>query len=295
MTHAYPFDWVDAFTDQPFGGNGCAVVHDGGALDIDTCLTFTRETGLVECTFVGPSEIADAKVRYFFPTREIPFAGHPTIASVTSLIARGVVTGPDLTLETGAGVVPIRLSDDGLITMTQNAPKFGETVAADLIARLAGIDVAEIVGRPQVVSTGLPFCIVALRDIEALRKVQLDLDYLPEFQKGLTLDGVPVMEPYFVTCTGATASGDTFGRLLLPPPSPAEDPFTGSATGCAGAYLWHHGLIESPNYIAEQGHDMGRPGQAQVTVLGPRDAPTGVEVSGRGVIVMRGEMLPHPG
>ncbi|WP_299192174.1 PhzF family phenazine biosynthesis protein [uncultured Litoreibacter sp.] len=290
MSRSFPFDWVDAFTDTPFGGNGCAVVHDGGAVDVETCLKYTRETGLVECTFVGPSDVADAKVRYFFPTMEIPFAGHPTIASVASLLSRGVVKGPSLTLETGAGVVPIEVSPDGLITMTQNAPVFGDEVSPGLIARLSGLSDDDIIGQPQVVSTGLPFCIVALKSHDALRKATLDLDVLPEFQKGLTVNGVQVMEPYFVALGGATDAGDSFGRLLLAPPSPPEDPFTGSATGCAASYLWKHGLIDRPRYVAQQGHDLGRPGQAQVEVLGPRDAISGVKVSGQGRIVMAGEV-----
>ena len=60
-------DWVDAFTDQPFGGNGCAVVHQGAGLDAATCMAFVRETSLVECTFTGPSDIADIRVRYWTP------------------------------------------------------------------------------------------------------------------------------------------------------------------------------------------------------------------------------------
>jgi PhzF family phenazine biosynthesis protein len=71
---------------------------------------------------------------------------------------------------------------------------------------------------------------------------------------------------------------------------PAEDPFTGSATGCMGAWLWARGLIERPDFIAEQGHWMGRPGAAAVRVLGPRDAIEGVEVAGRGVVLMEGTL-----
>jgi len=59
----YQFDWVDAFSERPFGGNGCAVVHDAGGMADDTCLAFVRETGLVECTFLEPSGLADIKIR----------------------------------------------------------------------------------------------------------------------------------------------------------------------------------------------------------------------------------------
>lgn len=289
---SYPFDWVDAFTETAFGGNGCAVVYDEGALDTETCLKITRETGLVECTFIGPSDVADLKVRYFFPTHQIPFAGHPTIASVCSALAQGRVTGPSLTLETGAGIIAIEISDDGWITMTQNAPVFGPKVPATLVASCVGLDAGDIVGTPQVVSTGLPFAVTVLRDHAALRRAKLDVAALAQFQQEVRLNDAPVMEPYLVALGGATDAGDTFARLLLAPPSPAEDPFTGSATGCAASYLWRHGLIDAPSYVAEQGHDMGRPGRARVAVLGPRDAITGVQVSGQGRIVMSGKMLP---
>ncbi|MFG6569230.1 PhzF family phenazine biosynthesis protein, partial [Sulfitobacter sp. 1A13679] len=83
----------------------------------------------------------------------------------------------------------------------------------------------------------------------------------------------------------------TYARLLLAPPSPAEDPFTGSATGAMAAYLWARGLIESPAFVAEQGHLMGRPGRAEVEVLGPRDATTGVRVAGQGRVVMSGQVF----
>ncbi|MEO0381721.1 MAG: PhzF family phenazine biosynthesis protein, partial [Pseudomonadota bacterium] len=68
----FDVDWVDAFTDVPFGGNGCAVVHGGATLSAETAMAFVRETSLVECTFTGPSDVADIRVRYFLASREIP-------------------------------------------------------------------------------------------------------------------------------------------------------------------------------------------------------------------------------
>ena len=87
----FDFDWVDAFTDQVFGGNGCAVVHGGAGLPDELCMAYVRETSLVECTFTGPSEVADFKVKYYLASREIPFAGHPTIATVAALRHRGLI------------------------------------------------------------------------------------------------------------------------------------------------------------------------------------------------------------
>ncbi len=285
----FEFDWVDAFTDRAFGGNGCAVVHDGAELSVETCMAFVRETSLVECTFTGPSEQADLRVRYFLASREIPFAGHPTIATVAALRSRGLVTGNSLTLETGAGIIPIRFTGDE-IEMTQRAPEFGPEVSAEAVARAVSLDPQDIVAPPQVVSTGLPFCITLLRDRAALERARIDIAGLEALAVQTGAGGADLVEPFLVTLGGATDAGDTFSRLILAPPSPPEDPFTGSATGAMAAYLWQRGLLAKESFVAEQGHGMGRAGQARVTRQGPADAMTGVRVAGSGFVLMRGQV-----
>lgn len=282
----FEFDWVDAFTDTLFGGNGCAVVHGGAVLPQETCIAYTQETSLVECTFTGPSDIADLRVRYFLPTREIPFAGHPTLATVAALLHRGEVGNGAVSLETGVGVVNVDISD-GLITMTQVAPNFGAEVDKALVAAIGGLHPDDIIAPPQITSTGLPFCVTVLKDRATLERVQLDLTALRRYAEHLGT-GIDVMEPFWCCLEGMTETGDTAARLLLAPPSPPEDPFTGSATGAMASYLWARGLIDNPCFTAEQGHFMNRPGQAQVEVLGDRDAITGVRVGGRGTVVMSG-------
>lgn len=285
----FDFDWVDAFTDRPFGGNGCAVVHGGAVLDDQTCMDFVRETSLVECTFTGPSDVADWKVRYFLASREIPFAGHPTLATVKALVARGMVTGGSVTLETGAGVVPVTIDGDE-IEMTQAAPVFGNTVSPARVAQVLRLSPQDVVGTPQMTSTGLPFCITVLRDHGALRAAKLDVEALRDFAAEEGYQGTDMIEPFLVTLKGATEAGDTFARLLLAPPSPPEDPFTGSATGAMAAYLWKHGLMAADSFTAEQGHLMGRPGQARVTRVGPADAMTGIRVAGLAHLLMSGQV-----
>ena len=174
----YSFDWVDAFTETPFGGNACAVVHDAVDLDVDTRMALVRETSLSECAYLVGSDKADFGARYYLAAREILMAGHPTIATVASLIHRGLVQptpeGTRFTLEVGAGVLPIEVrARDGqapLITMTQLAPTFGAMQDPEVIAAMYGLDAAEIAHPPQLVSTGTPFCITVLRshDVDAV-------------------------------------------------------------------------------------------------------------------------------
>ncbi|MEM1343291.1 MAG: PhzF family phenazine biosynthesis protein [Pseudomonadota bacterium] len=291
----YPIDWVDAFAGAPFGGNPCAVIHDADGLSPEVRMALVRETRLSECAYIVRSDKADFGARYYLAGAEIPMAGHPTVATVASLLDRGVVALEDghaaFTLEVGAGVMAIEVEADAhgpLIAMTQAAPVFGAEYDPGEIAALYGLDATDIAHPPQDVSTGNPFCIAVLTGHDALARAVLDSERLFDWR---TRHGhSESMEPFLVTLEGATAAGTTFSRLLLPPPNPPEDPFTGSATGCMAAYLWARGLIETPRLTAEQGHWMGRPGAAEVEVLGPQDAITGVRVGGRAAILMRGTL-----
>lgn len=288
----YDVDWVDAFSDVAFGGNGCAVVYDDGRMTDAHCCAFVRETSLTECTFVAPSNTGDWRVRYFLASGEIPFAGHPTIATVLSLLHREKITSRKIMLETKAGLIPIEIDETfgaPRIIMTQNAPKFGPKIDAAHIAAIGGISHSDIIGTPQVVSTGLPFCITVVKSHDVLRSLSLQKGPLAAFQKAGAALGV--LEPFWVCLEGATEVGDTFSRLLMAPPNPSEDPFTGSATGAMAAYLWRHAMIEDRNFIAEQGHWMGRPGQAQVQVLGPQKDIQGVRVAGTGHLLMSGTLM----
>ena len=96
--------------------------------------------------------------------------------------------------------------------------------------------------------------------------------------------------PHLFALGGASGEGATFARHVGALPGGAEDPFTGSATGGMAAFLWHYDLIDSPTFVAEQGHWMGRPGKAYVEVVGPRDAIDTVKVGGEAVTVVRGEL-----
>lgn len=287
---ARPLYWIDAFSDRPMGGNPCAVVFDADDLSADARIAFTRETRLSECSFVVASDKADFGARYYLASGEIKMAGHPTIATCAALDRAGLIAGREaFTLEVGAGVVQIEVDRSGplpLFIMTQYAPVFGDSHAPETIAPLFGLSADEIVGVPGTVSTGGPrFCITVLGDHDALARARLDIAALEALR-----EQVDFWEPFLCVTQGFTSEGDTAARLMLTPPEPAEDPFTGSATGCMAAYLWRHGLIAAPRFVAEQGHLMDRPGRARVEVLGPPDAISGVKVGGTGVVLFEGTL-----
>jgi trans-2,3-dihydro-3-hydroxyanthranilate isomerase len=286
---------VDAFTDHSFGGNPCAVFFDTGNLDDQTMLAITREMNLSESSFVRASEIADFGVRYFTPMGEIPLAGHPTIATVFALIDSGrmKLTGDytKIQLELKVGPIPIEIESRNNqvknITMSQKKPQFLKKYDPNEVLPVFGLTEDDL--RPdvpiQTISTGTPQLMICVKDQEVLKKLNPNSkDYQVLHKKS------DWFSTHIFCLQGITSEGRTFARHLSPPPDIFEDPFTGSATGGMAAYLWHYGLIQEPIFIAEQGHWMSRPGQAQVEVVGPRDDIETVKVGGPAVTVLRGEL-----
>jgi trans-2,3-dihydro-3-hydroxyanthranilate isomerase len=127
---------------------------------------------------------------------------------------------------------------------------------------------------------------VPVRDLEALQRARLDFAAYADLRASGDF-----FSPHLFCTTGFTPAGGTAARHFGLPPDTLEDPFTGSATGGMAAYLWHHGILAGPRFTAEQGHAMGRPGSAQVEVVGPRHDIETVRVGGPAVTVLRGELL----
>jgi trans-2,3-dihydro-3-hydroxyanthranilate isomerase len=290
-----PFMQVDAFTAVPLQGNPCAVVFEAGALAPEAMLAIAREMNLSETAFVLESERADVRARYFTPAEEIPLAGHPTIATLYALVESGrLAPGDGVTtfqLELEAGVIEVDVEVNGghvrQVTMSQLAPRFGASYRAEEMLPAFGLaPEAALPGVPlQTVSTGTPQLMAPLRDHEALRQAEIDILAYRELKAGGDFSSV-----HLFCLQGFTAAGQTSARHLGVPPDIYEDPFTGSATGGMAAYLWRHGLLAEPRFVAEQGHWMGRPGQATVEVVGPPEAIRTVRVGGEAVAVAWGEL-----
>ncbi len=293
---SYPFMQVDAFTDRPLGGNPCAILFETDDLDDATMLAIAREMNLSETAFVRRSSVADFGVHYFTPAEEIPMAGHPTIATTFALVDSGrlALTGDrtHLTLELKVGPIPVDIyAKQGIvqrIVMTQKKPVFLATYSPDEILPLFDLSAEDALpGVPiQTVSTGTPQLMIPLRNLDALHRARIDIAAYARFRAAADF-----FSPHLFCLGGVTETGQTFARDFGIPPDTMEDPFTGSATGGMAAYLWRYGLIDQPTFIAEQGHWLGRPGQATVEVVGPRDDIETVKVGGGAVTIVRGELI----
>jgi trans-2,3-dihydro-3-hydroxyanthranilate isomerase len=290
----FPFMQIDAFTDHPLGGNPCAVVFDCADLDDAAMLAVAREMNLSETAFVWRMDDGRFRARYFTPAEEIPLAGHPTLSTVFALVEAG-----RLTLEGDYLKLPLVLRDGPIdvevfaengtverIVMSQRKPQFLSVHDPVQVMPAFGLKANDLLtgAYVQTVSTGTPQLMIPLRDHAALQRARLDIERYSRLRSRSDF-----FSPHLF-CLQGIERGATFARHFGVPPDTPEDPFTGSATGGMGAYLWHYSLIESPAFIAEQGHWMGRPGRGTVEVVGPRDDIQTVKVGGSAVAVICGEL-----
>jgi trans-2,3-dihydro-3-hydroxyanthranilate isomerase len=290
----YSLYQVDAFTTRPLGGNPCAVVFDCADLNDDTMLAIAREMNLSETSFVWRMDDGRFRARYFTPAEEIPLAGHPTIATIYALIEaerlklEGDYLKLPLVLRDGPVEVEVFAKNEQVerIVMSQRKPQFLKIYRPADVLPAFGIDESDIFRNSiiQTVSTGTPQLMILLKDLKSLRKATLNIEKYAALRNASDF-----FSPHLF-CLQGIEHGATFARDFGLPPDTLEDPFTGSATGGMAAYLWHYGLIESPTFIAEQGHWMNRPGQAYVEIIGPRDDIETVKVGGAAVTVFRGEL-----
>jgi trans-2,3-dihydro-3-hydroxyanthranilate isomerase len=290
----YSLYQVDAFTTRPLSGNPCAVVFDCPDLSDNVMLAIAKEMNLSETAFVWRLDDGRFRARYFTPAEEIPLAGHPTIATVYALIESGRLKLENdyfrlpLVLRDGPVEVEVFAKDHRIerIVMSQRKPQFLSIYRPADILPAFGLDEADLLPNTviQTVSTGTPQLMIALKDLASLRKATLNIEKYTALR-----NSSDIFSPHLF-CLQGVERGATFARDFGLPPDTLEDPFTGSATGGMAAYLWHYGLIDSPTFIAEQGHWMSRPGEAYVEVVGPRDDIETVKVGGAAVTVFRGEL-----
>src|SRR5512140_2845228 len=163
--HAYV--QVDVFTDRPLAGNALAVFTDARGLSDAELQAIARETNLSETTFVLPDPAAAPG----------PPAGHPTLG--TAFVLRGAGGAAEVTLALGVGEIPVRFEPGpGAVfgEMRQRDPVFGSVHRREDVARALGLeeDALDPAAPVQTVSTGLPFAVVPVRSLAALRALRVD-------------------------------------------------------------------------------------------------------------------------
>jgi trans-2,3-dihydro-3-hydroxyanthranilate isomerase len=269
---------LDVFTDVPLEGNQVAVFTDGEGLDSSVMQRAARELNLSETVFVLPPDAgADAVVRIFTPTTEMPFAGHPVLGTAFVL---GQLLGLDtVRLQTGAGLVSIKLASDGgrIVSgeMEQPIPTWEEFDRQPELLRALGLERS---GLPiEVYCNGPRHTYVELSDEAAVAALRPNIGELES------------LGALGVSCFAG--SGTRFKtRMFGPGLGVPEDPATGSAAGPLAVHLARHGRTSFGDRIAiHQGTEIGRPSVLEACAEGSAQRIERVLVAGAAVVVATGE------
>jgi trans-2,3-dihydro-3-hydroxyanthranilate isomerase len=303
MNRTLDYTVLDVFAEHPLEGNPLAVFHDGRGLSDAQMQAIARETNLSETTFVLPSgdpghdRAEGVRVRIFTTQEELPFAGHPTLgtASWLHLNHPPLLGARELKLLLNVGAITVRLEPkpepEGAVfaTMWQNDAVFGEVHDRADVANVLGLTESDLLegAQPQTVSTGNPFCVVALK-LEALKRLAI-----PHREAGAWL---AARRTRWFYCIAPEQSGESSGssheenvwRARMQFYS-GEDPATGSAAGCAIAWLVRHGWVESGREVTlRQGLEIGRPSRLVVRAVRQDEGVGSITVSGSTIPVARG-------
>jgi trans-2,3-dihydro-3-hydroxyanthranilate isomerase len=277
----YRYRVVDVFTEHALEGNALAVFLDASAMDATTMQRIARELNLAETTFILPPTRADcaARVRIFTPTKEMRFAGHPTIGTSFVLLDEGILprnTGAFL-LEENIGPVPVRVEAGTrpMLWLTTPPIETGRSYDPVLCANVLGLSTDDLLDAPpQLLSAGNPTIYVALRDKLAVDRAWLDMTGA----KQLRGSDAEFMCVFVFTPTAEGA----YSRMFAPEYGVVEDPATGSSTGPLAAFMMRHGLVSNSGgtrWVSEQGTKMGRRSYLHVHVRGDNGAD-GIDIGG---------------
>jgi trans-2,3-dihydro-3-hydroxyanthranilate isomerase len=299
----YDFVTLDVFTDRMFGGNPLAVIPDAKGLNTEQMQQIAREFNYSETTYVLPPEDENntRKVRIFTPMAEIPFAGHPNVGTAVALARLNelgeVVAGQRILFEEAAGRVSVFLRGNGgdIDAAEFIAPvinHFEDEIPAEEAAAALGLTPDKVVNEhhePRVMSLGIRFLYVELKDLEALAASEAAPGPVTRISATRGLDGVFA----YTRVNGTSDNGfDIRARVYAPVHGVMEDPASGSAN--AGLANILASLSEEKDATLEwnvaQGVEMGRPSKLHVIAERRGGEVVEVRVAGGAVVACRGQI-----
>jgi trans-2,3-dihydro-3-hydroxyanthranilate isomerase len=292
---------VDVFTAEPLRGNPLAVVMNTCNLTTEQMQAVAREFNLSETTFIerraeATERSEGVRVRIFTTQEELQFAGHPTLgtASVLKMLAPETMQGDTVTLAENVGPIPVRFkqgasgAEELFGEMTQRDPEFGEELDRAVVARLAGLQPDDLDPElpPQVVSTGTAFAVVVLRSLEALVRLKVNQEEATAWLRERGARWFYVLAP----ALNQNQKGMEYrARMQF---NGGEDPATGSAAGCAIAYLVARDAVPAGARVhVRQGVEMGRPSDLFLSAQKESARVKDVRVAGSTVLVANGRLF----
>lgn len=267
-----------AFSKDDKGGNKAGVVLGRSELTSVQKAAIAKEMGYSETAFVLDSNKADFKLQYFTPTEEVPLCGHATIAAFSTLKLLNMLDKPDCTIETEAGILNIHIKDDGLILMEQNCPAYLEVLDSDIFTGCIEKGFIDHRFPIQIVSTELNDIMLPVDSAEHLEQLSPDFEMIANMSKEKEVVGVHAFT--MMKESDVTAICRNFAPLY----GIDEESATGTASCALACYLFKY-YKHQPQYIFEQGHNMGEISRIVVNLSYHENVIDSVFVGGYGYLL----------
>jgi len=287
------FYLVDVFAQEKYAGNQLAVLVNAEGLSTVEMQKIANEMHFSETTFVLSNEKRNGgyDVRIFTPYLEVPFAGHPTLG--TAYVIRRFIADNgerNVVLNLKVGQIPVEFAkedDEEILWMKQLPPLFGKTFKTKELAKVLQLKEEDFDVRfpIQEVSTGMPFIIVPLKNLDAVKRARVNMDRLLEMASEVQ-GGILVFCPQTVD-----PRNNLHVRVFVDLHGVPEDPATGSGNGCLAGYLsqYRYFGISKVNAKVEQGYEVRRPSLLLLKARKIGDTLQ-VEVGGKVFLVAEGKL-----
>ncbi len=287
---------LDVFAEEKYTGNQLAVVRDAAALSDSQMQRITREMNYSETTFILSEQPRQGgyDVRIFTPAAEVPFAGHPTLGTAF-VIQHEIMKEPAETviLNLKVGQIPVTSGSSGkekdILWMKQIDPTFGLTIEPGPISKVLGLNESEIDDRfiVQEVSTGLPFIIVPLKSLDAVKRAKVNRDKCFKLIEDTKAKMILIFCPETYN-----RENDLNVRVFCDYYDIPEDPATGSGNGCLAGYLAKHLYFgdDKIDIRVEQGYEISRPSLLYLRAENKQEK-IDVFVGGKVIMVAKGQLL----
>jgi trans-2,3-dihydro-3-hydroxyanthranilate isomerase len=287
---------VDVFAESKYAGNQLAVCRDGHSFSDTDMQAIAKEMNYSETTFILSDDPRENgyDVRIFTPAEEVPFAGHPTLGTAF-IIMQDIVREPveKVVLNLMVGQIPVSFTykqdevDD--LWMTQKSPQFGQSFDGRDVALSLGLEADDLDERYPVleVSTGLPFMIVPLKTLDAMKRAKVRKERFFAL-----VEQTEAKAPLLFCPETYRDENDLNVRVFVDYYNIPEDPATGSANGCLAAYLIKNDYFGSQGISVrvEQGYEIGRPSLLLLKAKSEDDVIT-VQVGGQVIKVAEGRLI----
>jgi len=255
---------VQSFVDGPHGGNPAGVVLDADHLTTRAKQAIAAELALSETAFVSHSDLADFKIEFFTPVKQVPHCGHATVATVAYLVQLGRLAPGRRSNETIDGPRELLIEGD-MVFMGQRAPRYAALSEADkdAVLRALGVGASALAPErsPEIVNTGVDFLLIPMRDAATTRRLAPDQTAIQALSEALDLIGF-----YAFTTETSQTGRDAGARMFAPRYGIAEESATGMAAGPLACWLHDRLGLAQDVFRIEQGWLMAAPSPSLITV-----------------------------